>query len=172
MRFKYVTWIVTGILTFFVHTKCLATQGYVCDLLKKQKNAVAYLIDNKGNVETKTLNYGSVNFKSPIKSEYLSIKTNYKIVIYPANELVIEKPASTGADYLDFIKTNPTCPNTETFSIIIMKRIMPNEMNKKFKDDFEYELFSAVEYLDGGTLEINNPKIFKIVGQIKPYQTR
>lgn len=171
MRVKHLIWLAIEVISFSVHAKSLATQPHVCDLIKKQKNAGAYLIDEKGNIQTRTLNYGNVTFKNPLRSDYLSGKTNFKIVIYPARELIIEKPLSTGADYLDFKKTNPACPNTKTFSVIYMKRIIPSEVNSIFKDDFEYEMFSAVEYLDGGSLEVNNPKVIQIVGQIKAEET-
>lgn len=93
----------------------------VCKLLQKEKDPVAYLVDDKGSVSKGPINFGRYAYTTYSKDESFIVPTTYRMVISPARL----KLSSCPEGCLVLTQVPSICPNSKTYLVGLSVRDRP-----------------------------------------------
>jgi hypothetical protein len=108
---------------FFASTHAIAEprgDATVCKLLQKEKEAVAYLVDQQGAVSKGPINFGRFAYTYS-KDESFIVPTKYKIIVSPARLQLTSCPVGC----LVLTPVPSICPHSKTYAIGLTVRDRP-----------------------------------------------
>lgn len=119
----------------------------ICNVFKNEKEHVAYLLDQYGQISQGPIDYGV--WIDDGKSDNALVATKYKLLIYPARTQ-IENNDCFNYGCLKLAKSKPLCKGVASYDIsvrLIFRRKVPGFY--EYKDDTEFMSLSIFDPKEG-----------------------